>query len=153
KNCISKEKLDKALDILRLSGNNPIKLVTNLYYARSIDYTISLRTGFGGTYAVTPTDLEKIKDMVTELVQQKPGSGGDRAGAPSRETGSAAVFATPSTTTVSTDGTQRRALADAIKAELDRMSSATESPNAPAVSGTFIRSDAGSVTLRQTFAQ
>jgi flagellar motor protein MotB len=135
-----------------------IDVITGVYYARSIDYTISRRNGFGGSAAVTPDDLDKLKRLLSELNQAK--TAGEKT-KPSQEKPKPAVIpgidgsgATPAPSDTSPSTAKReQELAAQIKEELERMTAALERPNAPAVAGTVIRSDARSVTLRRTFSQ
>jgi outer membrane protein OmpA-like peptidoglycan-associated protein len=151
--CVPSEKLKEILKIYGLSEKTPLEVVTDVYYARSIDYTVTLASGFGRTVAVTPADLEKIKNLVTQLGQQKLQTGGAKTEASVPETGLASASSAPAKPPASANATLSPALAEAITADLDRMSAAIEGPNAPAVSGAAIRSDARSITLRQQFAQ
>jgi outer membrane protein OmpA-like peptidoglycan-associated protein len=149
--CITEKQINQVLTRLRTPGR--IEVVTEVYYARSIDYTITLRTGAGSTIAVTPADIEKIRNLATQIGQKSPNTETLRAEAATPREGGPSAPPTATTSARSAETRRDQALLEAIKAELDKMSEAIAGPNAPAVSGTLVRSDSRSVTLRQSFAQ
>jgi outer membrane protein OmpA-like peptidoglycan-associated protein len=128
-----------------------IDVVTGVYYARSIDYTVSRRNGVGGTATAEPVALDKVKRLFSELNQAKTAAEKPK---PAASPGTDASGATPGASDASSSAAKReQELAAQIKEELEKMTAALERPNAPAVAGTVIRSDARSVTLRRTFSQ
>ncbi len=135
-----------------------IDVVTGVYYARSIDYTVSRRNGVGGTAAVTPDDLDKLKRLLAELARPKPMGAqskpqDEKAKAAASPPGPGGTGTPPASGYGSSDAGREEELFGRIKEELEKMTVALEHPNAPAVAGSVIRSDAQSVTLRRIFSQ
>jgi outer membrane protein OmpA-like peptidoglycan-associated protein len=149
--CITKQQIHQLLGRLGVSGQSEV--VTQVYYARSIDYTIAMKTGSGNTIAVTPADVDKIKNLVTQIGQKDSNAENTKVETAAPGDGGPNASAAASISAHSASARQDKALLGAIKAELDKMSAVIQGPNAPAVSGTIVRSDARSVTLRQNFAQ
>jgi outer membrane protein OmpA-like peptidoglycan-associated protein len=120
---------------------------------RSIDYTIARRISSASRIEVRPADFEKLNKVLAQLEPQKPQESVATApGTPPPSSGAGASAAAPASAPASA-ARQNQALLDAAKATVEKMSATFERPNAPAVSGTVIRSDSRSVTLRQAFPQ
>jgi hypothetical protein len=134
-----------------------IDVVTELFFARAIDYTIAFRSGGGGEVSVTGATIEDLKKQVTDLgkslaARSEAGKASTKA-ADASEARSEKVVAgdAPNVAPTSPAPPELTQLED-IKGKLDRLMRKLDTASVPGASGSVFSADSRSVTLRQTFA-
>lgn len=133
-----------------------LEVITEVIYARSLDYTVSFRYGGGASFEGVATNVEAIKRKLIEIAERKSSppnaaAAPNTAPPPKGEAGKSAPEPPPGT---GQNPTAEKELAElqAIGASLEQVMASMRTTSAPGVSGRFVSADSQSVTLRQTFA-
>jgi OmpA family len=130
-----------------------LEVITEIVYARSIDYTLSSGYGSGGFTDVTMAGIEEIKENASRIADRLR-----KITEPDKPKPTTADSRHP--TTADSDDTRLAAAASldadkkvsGLKADLDRLINMVHSASAPGVSGKLISATSRSITMRQTFA-